>query len=76
MAPPSLRLRRRAPVADLDHLASRADDLIVWIVLGLVFLWVVSFAAETVMSKLKPVLIFVVAAGLIGVVVANLLGKL
>ena len=28
------------------------------------------------MSKLKPVLIFVVAAGLIGVVVANLLGKL
>lgn len=49
-------------LADADSVAARADDLIVWVVLGLVFLWAVSFAAEVVMNKLRPVLMFVVLA--------------
>lgn len=63
-------------LASVDTAAARADNLIVWIALGFVFLWVLSFAAETVMAKLKPVLIFVIAAAMIGAVVARMLGAL
>lgn len=63
-------------LASVDSEAARADNIIVWIALGLVFLWLLSFAAETVMAKLKPVLIFVIAAAMIGVVVARMLGGL
>lgn len=59
-------------LADVDSAAARADSIIVWLVLGLVFLWVVAFAAEQVMSKLRPVLMFMVAAALVGVVVVRL----
>ena len=53
----------------LDSAASDLDDLVLWIVVGLAFLWVIAMAAEVTLNKVKPVLMFIVVAALVGFLV-------
>ncbi|QII04370.1 hypothetical protein BH93_02420 [Rhodococcoides fascians A25f] len=52
-----------------DSAASDLDDLVLWILVGLAFLWVVAMAAEVTLNKVKPVLMFIVVAALVGFLV-------
>lgn len=67
-----------SPVGDapLQGLTSQAGNVVVWVTVGLVFLWLLSAMAETVLARFKPVLVFLVAAAFVGVIVANLIAKL
>jgi hypothetical protein len=53
-------------------LQALAPQLIVWIVYGLVFLWLLSTAAQQAWERLKPMLLFLVAAAVVGATVLNL----
>jgi type IV secretory pathway TrbD component len=53
----------------LDSAAADLDDLVLWIIVGLAFLWVIAMAAETTLNKVKPVLMFIVVAALVGFLV-------
>lgn len=53
----------------LDSAAADLDDIVLWIVVGLAFLWVIAMAAETTLNKVKPVLMFIVVAALVGLLV-------
>ena len=53
----------------LDSAAADLDDVVLWIVIGLAFLWVLAMAAETTLNKVKPVLMFIVVAALVGFLV-------
>ena len=53
----------------LDSAAADLDDVVLWIVIGLAFLWVIAMAAETTLNKVKPVLMFIVVAALVGFLV-------
>jgi uncharacterized membrane protein len=65
-----MRLTSVAVVAQsLDSAASDLDDLVLWIVVGLAFLWVIAMAAEVTLNKVKPVLMFIVVAALVGFLV-------
>jgi type IV secretory pathway TrbD component len=53
----------------LDSAAADLDDVVLWIIVGLGFLWVIAMAAEVTLNKVKPVLMFVVVAALVGFLV-------
>jgi type IV secretory pathway TrbD component len=53
----------------LDSAAADLGDLVLWIVVGLAFLWVIAMAAEVTLNKVKPVLMFIVVAALVGFLV-------
>ncbi|WP_338887416.1 hypothetical protein [Rhodococcus sovatensis] len=53
----------------LDSAAADLDDVVLWIVVGLAFLWVIAMAAEVTLNKVKPVLMFIVVAALVGLLV-------
>ncbi|MBM7416833.1 MULTISPECIES: hypothetical protein [Nocardiaceae] len=53
----------------LDSAASDLDDLVLWLIVGLAFLWVIAMAAEVTLNKVKPVLMFIVVAALVGFLV-------
>ena len=49
-----------------DGAATQLDDVVVWLLVGLGFLWVIAQAAAVVWDKLKPVLMFLVVAAALG----------
>lgn len=64
-------------VADqIQTLTPTADDVVVWVVLGLAFLWLISSMAEVTLVKLRPVLMFLVVAAFAGVLVTHMVAKL
>ncbi|SCC56077.1 MULTISPECIES: hypothetical protein [unclassified Gordonia (in: high G+C Gram-positive bacteria)] len=58
------------PPADPSSVAAdHLGDIVFWIVIGLAFLWVIAMVAEVTLQRLKPVLVFIVVAALVGMVV-------
>lgn len=55
--------------ATTDTAAANLDDIVFWLIVGLAFLWVIAMAAEVTLQKLKPVLVFIVVAALVGYIV-------
>ena len=60
---------------DLQFFSNQAVAILVWLVIGFTFLWIISFLGEVVLERLKPVIMFIVAAVLVGVVVGKALSK-
>ncbi|WP_255783538.1 hypothetical protein [Mycobacteroides abscessus] len=54
-----------------DGAATQLDDVVVWLLVGLGFLWLIAQAAEVVLQKLKPVLMFLVVAAVLGLLVVK-----
>ncbi|RIR97814.1 hypothetical protein D2E45_23915 [Mycobacteroides abscessus] len=59
-----------------DGAATQLDDVVVWLLVGLGFLWVIAQAAAVVWDKLKPVLMFLVVAAALGWLVVKTLAAL
>lgn len=60
--------------ATTDTAANQLDDVVFWLIVGLAFLWMISMAAEVTLQKLKPVLVFIVVAALVGYIVIKAFG--
>lgn len=61
-----------APLPQPDTTSVAVDNftsVVFWIVIGLAFLWLIAQAADVTLQKLKPVLMFIVVAALVGMVV-------
>lgn len=56
--------------------ATQLDGVVVWLLIGLGFLWLIAQAAEVVLQKLKPVLMFLLVAAAIGWLVVKAFGAL
>ncbi|SPX87807.1 hypothetical protein [Mycobacteroides abscessus] len=59
-----------------DGAATSLGDVVWWLLAGLAFLWVVAQAAEVTLQKLKPVLMFLVVAAVLGMLVIKAFGAL
>ncbi|HSY15257.1 MAG TPA: hypothetical protein VK816_04655 [Jatrophihabitantaceae bacterium] len=55
----------------LQQFTMTAGNVLFWLFVGLLVLWIVSFIGELVLERLKPNLMFVVAAVFVGVIFMN-----
>ena len=71
-----LVVAQAVPPNQPPNITDQASSFVVWVIVGLAFLWAISFMAETTMIKLRPVLMFIVVAAFVGVLVMHIFAKL